>query len=117
MCDSNSSLADLQAELAALEAEQEADNKKMARLEADKAARDARLYALRAQHEPETIFNLTALPPELLLCVLRECTTASTLAACAQVCILLRDAIQTAFSCKCSLRARSWRARRAQPST
>ena len=93
MCDSNSSLADLQAEVAALEAEQEADNKVLARLKADKAARDARLYALRAQHEPETIFNLTALPPELLLCVLRECTTARSLAACAQVCILLRDAI------------------------
>ncbi len=93
MCDSNSSLADLQAEVAALEAEQEADNKVLARLKADKAARDARLYALRAQHEPETIFNLTALPPELLLCILRACTTARTLAACAQVCILLRDAI------------------------
>lgn len=93
MCDSNSSLADLQAEVAALEAEQEADNKVLARLKADKAARDARLYALRAEHEPETIFNLTALPAELLLGVLRECTTARSLAACAQVCILLRDAI------------------------
>ena len=94
MCDSNSSLADLQAEVAALEAEQEADNKKLARLEADKAARDARLYALRAEYEPETIFNLTALPPELLLCVLRECTTPASLAACARVCILLRDAVR-----------------------
>ena len=79
------SLAELQAELAALEAEHAA-----VRVSGE---RSARLYTLRAEHAPETIFSLTALPPELLLCVLRQCTAARTLARFAQVCILLRDAI------------------------